>query len=153
MTNSRIVSKCTLVEMPRIPLNVYEKESMFKLYVDDTGLLMSLAGMSAADLISNEANLYRGMLTENYVAQALAFNQIPLYYWRSKYNAEIDFLISIDGHVVPVEVKASTNTKSKSLKVYREQYSPEFAIKLSANNFNVSNGVKSIPLYAAYMIK
>jgi len=114
---------------------------------------MSLSDMTAADLIGNESNLYKGMLTENYVAQSFASNQIQLHFWKSKNNAEIDFLIAYKGSVVPVEVKSATNTKSKSLKYYREKYSPKLSIKVSANNFNESNGVKSVPLYAAYLIK
>jgi len=57
------------------------------------------------------------------------------------------------GSIVHVEVKSATNTKSKSLKYYREKYSPKLSMKISANNFNESNGVKSIPLYAAYLIR
>jgi len=153
LINSKIAYQCNLVENPKIPLKAYEKENIFKLYVNDTGLLMSLSDMTAADLIGKESNLYKGMLTENYVAQTFASNKIQLYFWKSKNNAEIDFLISYKGSVVPVEVKSATNTKSKSLKYYREKYSPKLSMKVSANNFNESSGVKSIPLYAAYLIK
>jgi predicted AAA+ superfamily ATPase len=152
LLSSQIANKCTLVRTSRLPLNVYEDGSSFKLYVADTGLLMSLARMKAVDLLSDSSLLYKGMIAENYVAQTFTNNQIPLHFWKSKHNAEIDFLISMQGMIIPVEVKSSSNTKSKSLKIYRELYSPSISIKLSANNFNKSNGILSIPLYAAYLI-
>ena len=55
--------------------------------------------------------------------------------------------------IVPVEVKANNNTKSKSLKIYMEKYNPKYAIRISTKNFGYTNNIKSIPLYAAFLIK
>lgn len=153
LINSNLVLKCIMAEIPEIPLKVYEKESMFKIYLSDTGLLCELAGIGAIDLMGKEISQYMGMLCENYIAQSFVSNKINLHYWKSKNDAEIDFLINIEGSIIPVEVKASINTKSKSLKVYTGKYKPEYAIRISSKNFGFVNNIKSVPHYAAYLIK
>jgi predicted AAA+ superfamily ATPase len=92
------------------------------------------------------------MITENYIAQTLTASGKGLYYWRSGNSAEIDFLVNIEGEIIPIEVKASTNTKSKALKVYMEKYNPPYAIKVSGKNFGYNGLIKSVPLYAAHLI-
>ena len=54
--------------------------------------------------------------------------------------------------MVPIEVKASDNTTSKSLNYYMERYKPKYSIRISTKNFGFSNNIKSIPLYAAHLI-
>jgi len=149
LINSNMVNKCTLVETPKIPIGVYEKENTFKIYLNDVGLLCELSGTKLKDLYANDFNLYKGMLCENYVAQSFAANGLKLNYWKSKKDAEIDFLLDIGGNVIPVEVKSATNTKAKSLKIYIEKYNPKYSIKISSRN---ANNIKSIPLYSVYLI-
>ncbi len=153
LIHANLVNKCTIVEIPQIPLAAYQKENIFKIYLNDVGLLCELAEITARNLLGKDANMFRGMLTENYIAQALAANNHKLYYWKSKHEAEIDFLINYQGYIIPVEVKATTNTKAKSLRVYIEKYRPAFSIRISAKNFGYSNKIKSIPLYAVYLLK
>ncbi|MCK5812585.1 MAG: DUF4143 domain-containing protein [Clostridiales bacterium] len=150
LVSSCIVNRCTLVESPRIPLIAYEKQGYFKIYSNDVGLLVELSNMKLVDFASKEANLYKGMITENYVAQTLVASRIKLNNWRSSNNAKIDFIAHIDGNVIPIEVKAASNTKAKSLKVYIEKYKPKYAIKVSAKNFGFVNGIKSVPLYSVH---
>lgn len=152
LVNSNMVNKCALVETPKIPICVYEKENTFKIYLNDVGLLCELSGIKLKDLYANDFNLYKGMLCENYVAQSFAANGLKLNYWKSKKDAEIDFLLNIDGNVIPVEVKSATNTKAKSLKIYIEKYNPKYSIKISSRNFGFVNNIKSIPLYSVYLI-
>ncbi|HCC07121.1 MAG TPA: ATPase [Clostridiales bacterium] len=153
LINSNLVNKCTLVEEPRIPLKAYENEGHFKVYLNDVGLLSELSNMSAYDIYNEDGNIFKGMLTENYVAQALASKDYNLNYWRSSNTSEIDFLMSIKGEIIPIEVKSATNTKSKSLNVYIDKYSPKYSIRISAKNFGFVNNIKSVPLYAAHLIK
>lgn len=54
---------------------------------------------------------------------------------------------------IPVEVKAGDNTQSKSLNIYKEKYNPSYSNRISTKNFGFKNGIKSIPLYAAFCIK
>jgi len=152
LLNSNMVNKCALVETPKIPISVYEKENTFKIYLNDVGLLCELSGIKLKDLYVNDFNLYKGMLCENYVAQSFTANGLKLNYWKSKKDAEIDFLLNIDGNVIPVEVKSATNTKAKSLKIYIEKYNPKYSIKISSRNFGFVNNIKSIPLYSVYLL-
>jgi predicted AAA+ superfamily ATPase len=73
-------------------------------------------------------------------------------YWESKGIAEVDFLIVKEGQVIPVEVKAADNVKSKSLAVFMQKYKPPYAIRISRKNFGFENSIKFVPLYAAYLI-
>ena len=152
LLNSNMVNKCALMETPKIPISVYEKENTFKIYLNDVGLLCELSGIKLKDLYANDFNLYKGMLCENYVAQSFTANGLKLNYWKSKKDAEIDFLLNIDGNVIPVEVKSATNTKAKSLKIYIEKYNPKYSIKISSRNFGFVNNIKSIPLYSVYLL-
>ncbi|MCT4663374.1 MAG: AAA family ATPase [Tissierellales bacterium] len=152
LLSSNLVNRATMIEVPRIPLKTYHKENMFKIYMGDTGLLSEMADMTPYDLHSAGGKLFSGMITENYIAQTLTASGTGLYYWRSGNSAEIDFLVNIEGEIIPIEVKASTNTKSKALKVYMEKYNPPYAIKVSGKNFGYNGLIKSVPLYAAHLI-
>ena len=76
-----------------------------------------------------------------------------LYYWTSGNQAEVDFIARIGEDIIPIEVKSSENTRSRSLSVYVKAHSPKYAIRLSMRNFGLENGIKSVPLYAAFCIK
>lgn len=79
-------------------------------------------------------------------------NGYDLYFWRSNYEANVDFILQREDGVIPVEVKASTNTRSKSLNEYINKYNPKYAIRLSMKNFGFENNIYSIPLYASFLI-
>jgi len=121
------------------------------MYMGDVGLLASRNNLTMENLLSDD-RLFAGGLAENYVACQLKANGYKLYYWESNNRAEIDFLIQKDGHIIPVEVKANLNSKSKSLDVYRSNYKPEYSIRISGRNFGYENGIKAIPLYAAHLV-
>jgi predicted AAA+ superfamily ATPase len=152
LLNCNLVMRSTLSEGIRLPLNRYHKMNMFKIFMGDVGLLSELSNMAPMDLVSKDARIFTGDLTENFVAQTLISNGIDLYYWRSGNTAEIDFLIVEDGKVVPIEVKAATNTKSKSLATFVDKYSPKYSIRISQKNFGFMNNIKLVPLYATHLI-
>ena len=98
---------------------------------------------------------YQGIITENYVANQLKSSGLDLLYWKGNRNAEIDFLISShDDGIIPIEVKANDNTQAKSLKIYDQLYKPKYMIRISSKDFgyNPETKIKSIPLYAAFLI-
>ena len=153
LIKSAINIKCTMIEKPNLPLVAYEKENFFKLYLCDIGLLTELSELTYKDMLSRESSLFSGMIAENYVACMMQNENHGLYYWKSKKEAEIDFVRSIDGNIIPIEVKASMNKKSKSLRTYVEKYNPKFSIRVTARNFGFVNNIKSVPLYSAFLIK
>jgi hypothetical protein len=109
-------------------------------------------GVTMQSVNTPEMNQYLGGLTENYVACSLTSSGYELMYWESKGIAEVDFLIIKKGRVIPVEVKASRNTRAKSLMQYQEKYHPEYMIRISTRNFGWENQIKSVPLYAVFAI-
>ena len=121
----------------------------------DTGLLCSKFGIPANAVLSEGVvfNDFKGALTENYVCFTLNANGYIPYYWESKGSAEVDFLIQDkDGNIIPIEVKAAEHVRAKSLQQFIKKYQPKYAIKVSAKNFGFENGIKSVPLYAAFLI-
>lgn len=100
----------------------------------------------------NDNFQYKGVITENYVANELRTNGLRLYYWAENKVAEIDFLIDTSNGVIPIEVKLNENKKSKSFNYFMKEKNINFAIRISANNFGFANGIKSVPLYATFCI-
>ena len=96
---------------------------------------------------------YKGIIAENYVATQLVVNNIPLIYWESGNQAEVDFILYNDDGIIPIEVKANDNVGSQSLNVYMKRYQPKYAIRISTKNFGFDNNIKSIPLYATFCIE
>ena len=137
------------VSKPGIPLSGYEEHEAFKFYAYDCGILRRLAGVKA-DVIQNRNAGYtefKGAMAENVVLQSLLpqLRGEKPYYWSSDGRAEIEFLIDVDGGVIPVEVKAEGNTAGRSLSVYTEKYSPSRRIRISMNNLQENGGLYSIP--------
>ena len=150
---SNLVYKCSLVNKIEPPLKAFAQEDYFKLYLSDVGLLTSKLEINFSDIMLDKPFMLKGAIAENYVAQVFRTNEISLYYWKSNNMAEIDFLLYNEDGIIPVEVKANDNTKSKSLNVYIEKYKPKYSIRLSTKNFGYNNKIKSIPLYAAFLVK
>ena len=144
------------ISIPQKPLKGFENQDTFKLFLSDVGILNNLLNVSINDILMDELEIYKGVIAENYVANQLISNEIPIFYWRSDAEAEVDFLIETtsDG-IIPIEVKASDNTQSKSLKVYDGLYHPKYKIRISTKDFGYEPkaSIKSIPLYAAFLIR
>ncbi|MCL1847817.1 MAG: DUF4143 domain-containing protein, partial [Coriobacteriia bacterium] len=150
LTASEMVYACTAVETPMVPLKGFVKPEVFKLYLNDPGLLGNLVGIRYPDIMLDNSFTYKGILTENYVAGQLASAGIPLLYWRDEHNAEIDFLIQTASGVIPIEAKSGRNKASASLRRYQDNYNPAWVIRLMARNFGFVNQVRTVPLYAAF---
>ncbi|MCL2727172.1 MAG: ATP-binding protein [Bacteroidales bacterium] len=149
-----IVLKSQKTTRGAMPVKAYIDLSDFKLYLSDVGMLAMQTGMAAQAILSplETNNSFIGSIAENYVAQAFAANRIPLLYWKNNNTAEVDFVIQQGVDVIPVEVKAGTRIRSKSLAIFMEMYKSAYALRLSKKNFGFENRIKSIPLYAAFCI-
>ena len=82
-----------------------------------------------------------------------AANLIPLLYWKNENTAEVDFVIQKGVDVIPVEVKSGVRVRSKSMHIFRTKYKSAYGIRISKKNFGFENGIKSVPLYAAFCIR
>ena len=148
---SNMILKCDLTEKNESPLKSFVNNDKFKIYLSDTGLLRSLSNIDYTEILLDKNEMYKGVLTENYVACELYTKFRELYYYIfSKY--EIDFLIKINGDIIPIEVKSGRRTNSKSLNEYIKKYNPKYSIRISTKNFGFENNIKSIPLYAVFCI-
>jgi len=150
-----IALKCQKTAHGFMPVSAYADLSDFKLYLSDTGMLTMQSGMATQTILSpiEEDNSFLGMISENFVAQALVRNGFPLFYWKNENTAELDFVVQIAGEVVPVEVKKGRRTKSTSLSMFVKQYNCRYAIRISSKNFGFENQIISIPFYAVWCIQ
>ncbi len=152
LSDCGLVHKVSRVNNAGIPLRAYEDLRAFKLFLVDVGLLGCMAGLDASTLLSeNELFVeFKGALTEQYVCQQLkTFRDIDIYYYTNdRSSCEIDFIIDWQNRIVPIEVKAQTNLRAKSLKTYRERFEPKISIRTSMANWNTSDGIVDLPLYA-----
>ncbi len=134
------------------PLSAYTERGIFKVYALDVGLLATLSRLDAAALLQGSElfTSFRGALVENYVAQQLvASNGIDLAYWKSEgKKAEVDFLFETHGQVIPLEVKAGVNPKSKSLTSFDKYYNPAVLVRTNLLNLRREKKLVNLPLYA-----
>ena len=93
---------------------------------------------------------FKGALTEQYVCQQLkTLENLGLYYYTNdRCSCEIDFVVDTGEQVIPVEVKAETNLRAKSLKIYKEKFGPELSIRTSMADYKKEDWLVNLPLYA-----
>ena len=138
------------------PLENYRDIDDFKIYLSDTGLLCSQKDIRPEDVLymNTELTDFKGGMTENYVFIQLTDNGMQPYFWRDERGArEVDFIVSIGGKLIPVEVKSGENVGADSLKEYVKRFRPPWSIRVSAKNFGFENGIRSVPLYAVFCIE
>ena len=148
-----VILECQRVDQGTMPLPVYADQTSFKIYMSDVGLLVNKSQMSVNTIITGESNIFMGAVTENYIAQQLAAKNYPLYYWTvSNSQAELDFVLQKNDKIYAIEVKKGEHVRSRSLSVFKQKYSPDYAIRFSQKNFGKTEEVISIPLYAAFLL-
>ena len=152
---SGIAGQLYRIEQIMLPLNAYRSLSDFKFYLNDVGLCGASQDIHYEDIQGENPLLdnFKGGMTENYVFTQLIANGLGLYYWTSGNQAEVDFITRIGDDVVPIEVKAKINNRSRSVGIYMARYHPSYAIRISQKNFGFENGIKSVPLYAMFCIE
>ena len=159
LVNAGIAGKLELVETPELPLSGMADYTYFKVYMADVGLLRRKANVNYRTILQGDDSFihFKGALTENYVFTQLKNMGITPYFWRSKADAEIDFITDYEGVMVPVEVKSADNTKAKSLQLFCSRYEPAAAIKLSLKNVgdNMFHGthIWNVPLFTMFRFK
>ncbi len=152
LSDCGLVHKVSRVNAAGIPLKAYEDLKAFKLFIVDVGLLSCMVGLRQSTLIEgNDLFIeFKGALTEQYVCQQLkTIEDLGVYYYTNdRGTCEIDFVVDTGEKIVPVEVKAETNLKAKSLKTYRERYNPKLLIRTSMSDYKKEDWLLNLPLYA-----
>ena len=151
-----IVYKISRVNAPKMPLKFYEDMSAFKLFLLDVGLMGCMSEVPADQIIATDNALveYKGAFTEEYVMQQLASQQdIFVYYWASERSeSELDFLIQKESQIIPVEVKAEVNLKSRSLYQFVSKHPELSAIRFSMSDYIKQDWMENRPLYSAWKV-
>lgn len=155
LVDANLVSKIYRSSAPGLPISAYDDLAAFKIYLVDVGLLRRLALL--APTAFGEGNRlfteFKGALSENYVLEALKnqFEVTPRYWSQVNPPYEVDFLIQRENDIFPIEVKSETNTESRSLKKYKEQFPNEtkLRIRFSLDNLKLDGDMLNIPLFMA----
>lgn len=146
------------VSKPDVPLKAYADLKAFKVFLLDVGLLRCLGGVSPKVILEGSRIFeeFKGALTEQYVCQELQlFRRLQgNYYWTSSSVAEIDFLVSDGMGIYPLECKAGYTMNAKSLKSYKEKYSPSWSFRTSLLPYekNSEAHTTNLPLYMFFAL-
>lgn len=150
-----IISRCYNLSITELPLEGNAIENVFKVYMTDIGLFISmLEEETAYDILNGSLLGYKGAIFENLVADFLTKSGKKLYYFHKESGLEVDFVTRLSGKCVLLECKATSgNTKStKTILKHPEKYHVYHAIKLGNYNVGLANGILTLPLYMGFLI-
>lgn len=156
LRNAGLIHLVNNLRTPKLPIAGYADFSKFKIYLLDTGLLGAMLDISS-DIILEPIRLfqeYNGAFIENFINNELIkIGKKDLFYWTSRSDAEVDFVIQEEREIVPIEVKSGLNKNTKSLRVYANKYQPKLIVRCSPRNFTRSDDFINIPLYGIFTLK
>lgn len=148
-----IINFCYNLRAPELPLEGNSTNDQFKVYMKDTGLLVSmLEEGSQKDIIDGNLGIYKGAIYENIIAEVFTKLNKKLYYFEYRNSIEMDFFIRKDNVATAIEVKAADNTKSKSMQNIISKWNVKKGIKLSSQNLGGNEMVQKLPLYMAMFL-
>lgn len=151
-----IISRCYNLSITELPLDGNAEEDVFKVYMRDMGLFVSmLEDGTQFDILSGNLFGYKGAIFENLIADIFSKMGRKLYYFHKDSGLEVDFVIRYKGECTLVEVKAvSGNVKStKTILNHPEKYHVFSAIKLGDYNVGRMGQILTLPLYMAFLLK
>ena len=157
LEDAGVVNKCRRMDVPELPIGAHLDNDSFKLYMCDSGLLLSMLEKEVQEDVRIRRNLgtWKGGLFEHIVGEALVKAGVPLaYFKRENSTLEMDFFVRSADCLVPVEVKAENN-RSKSLRtmIDREIYKDiRWGVKLVNGNVGFENGILTLPQWCAFSI-
>ena len=152
-----IVNVCYSLQQPELPLNGNYNPDMYKLYYQDTGLLVASLDDEAQEDLRKNQNLgtYKGALYENIVGDMLVKQGYRLYYYRNeKSTVELDFMIRDTQSLVPLEVKAADSTPRSLVKVTDGRIPDiHYGIKLCGSNIGFNGRFYTFPYFLTFMLR
>ncbi|MCF0217411.1 MAG: DUF4143 domain-containing protein, partial [Fibrobacteraceae bacterium] len=150
-----IIKRCYNLNTTELPLSGNADRSVFKVYMCDTGLFVSmLEEGTQADILQGNLLGYKGAIFENLAADIFVKMGRDLYYYKKDSGLEIDFVMRYKGECVIVEIKA-TNGNAKSMKTvlkHPENYRVNTALKFGNCNIGFSQGILTLPLYMMFLL-
>lgn len=150
LIDAGIIYKVNRIKEAKMPLKFYEDLNAFKLFLIDCGLLACMVDVSASQmLIDNNIFVeFKGAFTEQYVLQQMkAYNKHPYYWSNDRTPAEIDFIIQHEDRILPIEVKAEENVRSKSLAQFIKDNDGLKGLRISMLGYIDQSWMENIPLF------
>ena len=145
------------IEEPKLPLELAKLRNLFKLFSNDVGLLScQYADGIQLRILNNDIDINYGSIYENAVAEELYSHGLKLYYFNSKKQGELDFVIKLDDKILPIEVKSGKNyLRHNALKnvIENKDYEIEKAYVLYNENIKRVGNIVYLPIYLMMFIK
>lgn len=145
------------IEEPKLPLELAKLRNLFKLFSNDVGLLAcQYADGIQIRILNNDIDINYGSIYENAVAEELYSHGLKLYYFNSKKQGELDFVIKLDDKLLPIEVKSGKNyLRHNALKnvIENKDYEIEKAYVLYNENIKRVGNIVYLPIYLMMFIK
>ena len=155
LLKTKLASQNFVIEgKARSPLKTQIKESRFKLFFFDIGVLHTMLEVSYKEIVQQKYE-FKGFIAENFVQnEALTCGFPHTYSWVSARNAELEFIFKQDnGEIIPIEVKSGHRKKARSLRYYIDTYTPKTAYKLTASIGGFRDQtIQTLPLYYAKFV-
>ena len=155
LEDAGIICRCYNLNLPELPLDGNAVTNVFKVYMHDTGLFVSmLEDGTQYDILQGNLLGYKGAIFENLLADIFSKMARKLYYFKKDSGLEIDFVIRHQGQAKLIECKSTTgNAKSmKSVLGNPEKYHVEQGIKLGLYQIGRSGPILTLPLYMAFLL-
>ena len=146
-----LIIKIPVLDTISSPLKANTRASSFKLFVFDIGILGAMIDLSPKTIINYDYGTYKGFFAENFVAQELRktlTSRKPIFSWQEG-QRELEFILDLDGAIMPIEVKSGKVVKSKSIYLFREKYKNKINTIINAQNLKIDTrtNVYKVPLY------
>ena len=151
LLDAGLVYKIPRISKVQMPIRFYEEPSVYKLFVLDVGLLGAQMDVSAEKVLIGEKifSEYSGAFAEEYVlTQLMAMEKLVRYYSTNDSQVELDFVVQTNDRVIPVEVKAEENVRSKSLRTFIERNSNLMGLRFSMKPYINQQWMENVPLFA-----
>ncbi len=151
-----IITRCCNLSITELPLDGNAEKDIFKVYMQDTGLFISmLEDGTQFDILNGNLYGYKGAVFENLIADIFTKMGRKLYYYHKDSGLEVDFVMRYKGKCTLVEVKASSgNVKStRTILNHPEKYHVTSAVKLGDYNIGRNGNILTLPLYMAFLLR
>ena len=153
LIDAGIVIPCYNLSTLESPLEGNKIDNVFKLYMRDSGLFVSMLEKgTAGEILSGNLGIYKGAIYENIIADAFAKMDRKLYYFHKDTGLEIDFITKYEGNITLIEVKSTTGkTKSASTILNDKNYNINHCIKFGEYNIGFTNNILTLPYYLVFL--
>ena len=157
LTNAGVALPVYNVEEPKLPLLLSRSRNLFKLFQNDVGLLASqYAEGIQMRIIRGDKNINFGAIYENVVAQELVAHGLTTYYYNNKKQGELDFIVELNGKVLPIEVKSGKDYESHralSNVLRQEAYDLPEAVVFNNDNLHTAEKIIYAPIYMVMFLE